>query len=115
MFCVHTLTSAFPKHTFRLGAIIWQLFIGSVCDRIGRNVALVSTMLLTVLVATLGTAAHGAHGSAMGLFWFLTSAQGLTRIVRAGDIGYVLDLIRLLPGCRWWISRSVYQHQRGGQ
>ena len=115
MICVHILTSALPKHTFRLGAIIGQLFIGLVCDRVGRTVALVFTTLLIILGATLGTAAHGAHGSAKGLFWFLTFARGLTGIVRAHDIGYVLDLIRLLPGCRWLISRSVYQRQRGGQ
>ncbi|KAH9042366.1 hypothetical protein EDB84DRAFT_1436424 [Lactarius hengduanensis] len=42
--------------------------------------------------ATLGTAAHGAHGSSKGLFWFLTFARGLTRI-----------------------SRSFHQHQRGCQ
>jgi MFS family permease len=99
--CVHTITSALPKHTLRLGAIIGQLFIGLVCDRIGRKVALVFTTLLIILGATLGTAAHGAHGSAKGLFWFLTFARGLTGIVRTGDIDYVLDLIRLLLGCRW--------------
>ena len=79
---------------FRLGAIIGQLFVGLVCDRVGRKVALISTTMLIVLGATLGTAAHGAHGSAKGLFWFMTFARGLTGIVRAGDICFVLDLIR---------------------
>jgi hypothetical protein len=51
------------------------------CDRLGRKVALVSTTLLIVLGATLATAAHGAHGSAQGLFWFLTFARGITGIV----------------------------------
>jgi MFS family permease len=69
-----------------LGAIIGQLFVGLVCDRIGRKVALIFTTLLIVLGATLCTAAHGAHGSAKGLFWFLTFARGLTGIVRVGDI-----------------------------
>jgi hypothetical protein len=49
----------------------------------GRKVALVSTTLLIVLGATLGTVARGAHGSAKGLFWFLTFARGLTGVVRA--------------------------------
>ena len=52
----------------------------------GRKVALVSTTLLIVLGATLGTAAHGHHDSARGLFWFLTFARGITGIVRAVDI-----------------------------
>ena len=100
MFCVHILASTLLNHTLRLGAIIGQLSVGLMCDRIGRKAALVFTTLLIVLGATLGTAAHGAHGSAKGLFWFLTFARGLTGIVRAGDIGHVSDLIRLLPGCR---------------
>ena len=74
--------------TSYLGAIIGQLFVGVVCDRMGRKVALVFTTLLIVLGATLGTAAHGAHGSAKGLFWFLTFARGLTGIVRTFDTGF---------------------------
>ena len=69
-----------------LGPIIGQLFVGVVCDRIGRKVALVFTTLLIVLGATLATAAHGAHGSAKGLFWFLTFARGITGIVRADAV-----------------------------
>lgn len=87
-------------HTLRSGAIIGQLFVGLVCDRIGRQTALVFTTLIIVLGATLGTAAHGAHGSAKGLFWFMTFARGLTGIVRNCDIDYVFDLIRLPLGCR---------------
>jgi MFS family permease len=82
-------------HNLRLGAIIGQLFVGLVCDRIGRQAALVFTTLVIVAGATLGTAAHGAHGSAKGLFWFMTFARGLTGIVRTGGIGHVfpVDLI----------------------
>lgn len=65
-----------------LGAIIGQILVGLVCDRFGRKVALVGTTLLIVIGAILGTAAHGAHGSVQGLFWFLTVARGLTGIVR---------------------------------
>ena len=100
MFCVHILTST-SKAAIRIGEIIGQLFIGLVCDRIGRKVALIFTTLAIALGATLGTAAHGAHGSAKGLFWFLTLARGLIGIVRAGDIGDILSLICFLQGCRW--------------
>ncbi|KAH9037284.1 major facilitator superfamily domain-containing protein [Lactarius pseudohatsudake] len=68
-----------------VGALIGQLLIGLVCDRIGRKVALVFTTLLIVLGATLSTAAHGAHGSAKGLFWFLTFSRGLTGIGVGGE------------------------------
>lgn len=59
--------------------------MGLVCDRMGRKVALVGTTLMIVLGATLGTAAHGAHGSAQGLFWFLTFARGITGIGVGGE------------------------------
>jgi len=68
-----------------VGAIIGQIIVGLVCDRMGRKVALVFTTLLIVLGATLGTAAHGAHGSAKGLFWFLTFARGLTGVGVGGE------------------------------
>jgi MFS family permease len=96
------------------GAIIGQLFVGLVCDRMGRKVALVFTTLLIVLGATLGTAAHGAHGSAKGLFWFLTFARGITGIVRTADTVWSLVLI-VLPGCGWRVSGIVYQCQRGSK
>lgn len=57
------------------GAIIGQVTVGLICDRIGRKAALVITTALIVLGATLATAAHGAGGSAAGLFWFLTVAR----------------------------------------
>ncbi|KAF8507150.1 MFS general substrate transporter [Russula emetica] len=68
-----------------VGAIIGQLFVGLVCDRMGRKVALVFTTLVIVLGATLGTAAHGYHDSAKGLFWFLTFARGITGIGVGGE------------------------------
>lgn len=83
----YTLSDIIWVLLFRyLGAIIGQLFVGLVCDRMGRKVALVFTTLLIVLGATLGTAAYGHHDSAKGLFWFLTFARGITGIVRAVDI-----------------------------
>jgi len=65
-----------------VGAIIGQLLVGLVCDRIGRKTALVGTTILIVIGATLGTAAHGAHGSLQGFFWFMTFARGITGVVR---------------------------------
>jgi MFS family permease len=73
------------SNSLLVGAIIGQLFVGLVCDRIGRQAALVFTTLVIVAGATLGTAAHGAHGSAKGLFWFMTFARGLTGIGVGGE------------------------------
>jgi MFS family permease len=69
----HYLASS-KNHT---GAIIGQVIVGFICDRIGRKAALVITTALIILRvgATLATAAHGAGGSAAGLFWFLTVAR----------------------------------------
>ncbi|KAF7966433.1 hypothetical protein HWV62_38392 [Athelia sp. TMB] len=68
-----------------VGAILGQLSVGLVCDRLGRKVALVATTLLIIIGATLGTAAHGAHGSVQGLFWFLTVARGITGVGVGGE------------------------------
>jgi MFS family permease len=57
------------------GAVIGQVIVGIICDRIGRKAALVLTTALIAIGATLATAAHGAGGSASGLFWFLTFAR----------------------------------------
>ena len=64
-----------------VGAIIGQVIVGLICDRIGRKAALVLTTLLIVIGATIGTAAHGANGSISGLFWCLTFARGITGVV----------------------------------
>ncbi|KAI0080258.1 MFS Git1p-like glycerophosphoinositol permease [Panus rudis PR-1116 ss-1] len=73
------------SNSLLVGAIIGQVLVGLICDRIGRKVALVGTTLLIVIGATLGTAAHGAHGSAQGLFWFLTFSRGITGIGVGGE------------------------------
>ncbi|CAL1695353.1 unnamed protein product [Somion occarium] len=73
------------SNSLLVGAIIGQIVVGLVCDRLGRKVALVGTTLLIVIGATLGTAAHGAHGSVQGLFWFLTFARGITGIGVGGE------------------------------
>jgi MFS family permease len=80
-----TTVSTRVSNALLVGAIIGQLSVGLVCDRMGRKVALVFTTMVIVLGATLGTAAHGAHGSAKGLFWFLTFARGITGIGVGGE------------------------------
>ncbi|KAG6810806.1 hypothetical protein H0H92_010284 [Tricholoma furcatifolium] len=66
-------------------AILGQVSVGFICDRIGRKAGLVFTTLLIVLGATLATAAHGKGGSPDGLFWFLTFARGITGIGVGGE------------------------------
>ncbi|KAG1833912.1 major facilitator superfamily domain-containing protein [Suillus variegatus] len=73
------------SNSLLVGAVLGQIFVGLICDRVGRKVALVSTTLLIVIGAILGTAAHGAHGSAQGLFWFLTIARGITGVGVGGE------------------------------
>lgn len=65
----------------REGEIIGQIFVGILCDRIGRKAGLVVTTSLIVIGATLCTAAHGARGNPYGLFWFMTIARGITGVV----------------------------------
>ncbi|TCD69968.1 permease [Steccherinum ochraceum] len=73
------------SNSLLVGAIIGQITVGLICDRIGRKVALVFTTALIVIGAILGTSAHGAHGSVQGLFWFLTFARGITGIGVGGE------------------------------
>lgn len=67
------------------GAVLGQIIVGLICDRIGRKVALVSTTGLIVLGATLATASRGTISNPSSLFWFLTFARGLTGIVGTFD------------------------------
>ncbi|CAA7266543.1 unnamed protein product [Cyclocybe aegerita] len=73
------------SNSLLVGAIIGQIIVGVICDRIGRKAALVLTTAFIVLGATLATAAHGINGSPSGLFWFLTFARGLTGIGVGGE------------------------------
>jgi len=68
-----------------VGAIIGQVSVGIMCDRIGRKAALVATTLLIIIGATIGTAAHGANGNVQGLFWALTFARGITGVGVGGE------------------------------
>lgn len=58
-----------------LGAILGQLTVGVVCDRIGRKAAIVLATGLIVLGGTLATAAHGT--STLGLLWMCVSLFAL--------------------------------------
>ncbi|KAI0778525.1 general substrate transporter [Trametes elegans] len=73
------------SNSLLVGAVLGQVFVGLLCDRIGRKAALVATTLLIVIGATIGTAAHGAHGSVAGLFWCLTIARGITGVGVGGE------------------------------
>ncbi|OSX63573.1 hypothetical protein POSPLADRAFT_1045889 [Postia placenta MAD-698-R-SB12] len=68
-----------------VGEIIGQIFVGILCDRIGRKAGLVVTTSLIVIGATLCTAAHGARGNPYGLFWFMTIARGITGVGNGGE------------------------------
>jgi len=59
-----------------VGAVIGQVVVGLVCDRIGRKSALVLTTTLLVVSAIFATAATPVHGSTAALFWWLTIARG---------------------------------------
>jgi MFS family permease len=79
-------SSKFPPHPrssklVASGAIAGQVFVGLLCDRFGRKVALLSTTAFIVVGATLGAAAQDAHGNARRLFWFLTVARGIAGVV----------------------------------
>jgi MFS family permease len=96
------------------GAVLGQIIVGLMCDRLGRKFALIGTTLMIILGATLGTAAHGAHGSAKGLFWFLTFARGITGIVSAFSCLFLAGIYdwRIL-GCGWRVSCFLDQCERG--
>ncbi|KAH9847394.1 MFS Git1p-like glycerophosphoinositol permease [Lenzites betulinus] len=68
-----------------VGAVLGQVSVGLLCDRIGRKAALVATTLLIIVGATIGTASNGAHGSVQGLFWCLTVARGITGVGVGGE------------------------------
>ena len=86
------------------GAVLGQVSVGLLCDRIGRKAALVATTLLIVIGATLGTAAHGAHGSVQGLFWFLTIARGITGVVSMTSRETSEHCAQNRKLCRAWVE-----------
>lgn len=73
------------SNSLLVGAILGQVIVGLMTDRLGRKFALIFTTMLIVIGALLGTVAHGAHGSVAGLFWFLTIARGITGLGVGGE------------------------------
>ncbi|KAK0542283.1 Plasma membrane permease, mediates uptake of glycerophosphoinositol and glycerophosphocholine, partial [Tilletia horrida] len=59
-----------------VGAVLGQVIVGLVCDRIGRKSAIVLTTALLVVSAIFATAASPIGGSTSALFWWLTVARG---------------------------------------
>ncbi|ODQ79769.1 hypothetical protein BABINDRAFT_161469 [Babjeviella inositovora NRRL Y-12698] len=61
-----------------VGAVLGQVTTGLACDYLGRKFAILTATLLIIIGTVLCSGAHGAHGSELGLFWFLTVARGIT-------------------------------------
>ncbi|KAJ3812247.1 MFS Git1p-like glycerophosphoinositol permease [Lentinula aff. lateritia] len=78
-----SIVSTRVSNALLVGAILGQVFVGLICDRIGRKVALFATTALIVFGAILATAAHASTPA--GLFWFLTVARGITGVGVGGE------------------------------
>ncbi|UZJ56940.1 hypothetical protein CBS101457_006260 [Exobasidium rhododendri] len=63
-----------------VGAVLGQISVGVICDRVGRKSAIVTSTVLLVLGAIFATGATPVHGSVNALFWWL--------VVSRGAIGY---------------------------
>lgn len=84
----HTYTATVStrvSNALLVGDIVGMIVVGLVCDRIDRKTALVGTTLVVIIGTTLATAAHGAHESIPGLFWFLAFARGITGVGVGGE------------------------------
>jgi MFS family permease len=58
-----------------VGAVLGQVSVGILCDRVGRKSAIVTSTLLLVIGAIFATAASPVHGSVDALFWWITVAR----------------------------------------
>lgn len=93
------------------GEVIGQIFVGLICDRVGRKAGLVITTVLIVIGGILATAAHGAHGSPQGLFWFMTVARGITGVVSLFSFPSRQHVLRMPRhvGHGWGVSRLLHK------
>lgn len=66
-----------------VGAIIGQLSIGLVCDKVGRKAGIVVTTCLLILGSILATAAKA--DTVQGMFWFLVVARGVVGVGLGGE------------------------------
>lgn len=75
----HVYTSTIStrvSNALLVGAILGQLTVGVVTDRIGRKSAIVITTVILCLGAIFATAASPIHGNPNNLFWWLIVARG---------------------------------------
>lgn len=63
-----------------VGAIIGQISVGIICDRIGRKAGVTITTILLVTGAIFATAAYPVGGNPQNMFWWLTVARGATGV-----------------------------------
>ncbi|KAE8209042.1 hypothetical protein CF327_g6929 [Tilletia walkeri] len=73
------------SNSLLVGAVIGQVVVGLICDRIGRKSAIVLTTVLLVVSAIFATAATPLHGSTDILFWWLTVTRGGVGIGVGGE------------------------------
>ena len=68
-----------------VGAVIGQISVGLICDRIGRKAAILLTTALLVVGAIFATGASAINGSTDALFWWLTVARGAVGVGVGGE------------------------------
>ena len=68
-----------------VGAIIGQITVGFVCDRIGRKAGVTLTTALLVIGAIFATAAYPVNGKPENMFWWLTVARGMVGVGVGGE------------------------------
>ncbi|KDN40344.1 MFS general substrate transporter [Tilletiaria anomala UBC 951] len=68
-----------------VGAVLGQVTVGIICDRVGRKSAILITTTLLVIGAIFATAATAVHGSTNALFWWLTVSRGVVGFGVGGE------------------------------
>jgi MFS family permease len=68
-----------------VGAIVGQISLGIVSDRVGREVGLIITTILTIVGTALCAGAYGYHNSSNGLFWALVVYRGIVGVGIGGE------------------------------
>ncbi|GAC71668.1 glucose dehydrogenase [Moesziomyces antarcticus T-34] len=68
-----------------VGAIIGQISVGIICDRVGRKAGVTITTILLVTGAIFATAAYPVGGNPQNMFWWLTVARGATGVGIGGE------------------------------
>ena len=68
-----------------VGAIIGQITVGIICDRLGRKAGVTVTTTLLVVGAIFATAASPINGNVSNLFWWLTVARGAIGVGVGGE------------------------------